>query len=114
MLPRLCCVTIVLASLLGCGTIHNLETERKPYGGVVRDCLCTVHGNWLFVGPEMPAPIGLIDIPFSLVGDTVTLPITLYSSLNERFMLEEQYQQYQERLRRSRIPKTPPQGQFEP
>ena len=114
MLLRTFCVMLILGSFLGCGTTANLHEERKPYGGVVRDCLCTVHGNWLFVGPEMPAPIGLIDIPFSLVGDTVTLPITLYSSLNERFMLEEQYQQYQERLRRSRIPKTAPQGQFEP
>jgi uncharacterized protein YceK len=114
MLPRLCCVMLVLASFLGCGTIDNLEEERKPYGGVVRDCLCTVHGNWLFVGPEMPAPMGLIDIPFSVVGDTVTLPITMYSSLNERFLLEEQYDRFQERLRRSRIPKTPPQGQYEP
>jgi uncharacterized protein YceK len=114
MLFRLYCVMFILASCLGCGTIHNLDEERKPYGGVVHDCLWTVHGNWLFVGPEVPAPLGLIDIPFSLVGDTVTLPITMYSSLNERFLFEKQYEQLQERLRRSRIPKTPPQGQYEP
>lgn len=71
---------LLLAALLllasGCGTVLNLGFGPKPYGGVRADCFMagecvdepqTVHF----------ALFWLADLPFSLLGDTLTLHHTL-------------------------------------
>jgi uncharacterized protein YceK len=104
---------VFLTLLSGCGTIHNLDGERRPYGGLALDVRAAMYGSW-FVGPDILAPMGIIDAPFSAVGDTVTLPITVYSSLNERFALDRWYEEKSEELQVRLIPKMPPKGQSEP
>ena len=72
---------ILLGSFLalicsGCGTIANQEGDRKPYGGVV-----SIYRVGTFKDPPHGPPIGpifLLDMPFSLVGDTLTLPFDAY------------------------------------
>lgn len=66
-------------SMSGCGTMANLEGKNlplidsggieqpKPFGGVGRDIRWISSGNVYFC----------IDIPFSLMGDIVTLPRVL-------------------------------------
>ena len=65
--------------LPGCGTVANLQGHKdawndvpeqvspKPFGGVERDSERISSGNYLFAA----------DIPFSLVGDVVSLPKVL-------------------------------------
>jgi uncharacterized protein YceK len=69
----------------GCGTMANLEgrelalidlphqEEAKPFGGVERDF------RWISSG----AVIFAADIPFSLVGDMVTLPKVIMAANEE-------------------------------
>ena len=76
-----------LSGLTGCGTLLNLgEKDSPPYGGVIMDSKIIAKG--VPMGPfaffpnfDVPGlwPLALIDLPFSLVGDTVTLPITAAS-----------------------------------
>jgi uncharacterized protein YceK len=78
-----------MASLLaGCTTIANIDGEKKVYGGmqlnVIGPYMLAMAANpfhdpddykrtdYLLVGSAL-----LIDLPFSLVGDTFTLPITI-------------------------------------
>jgi uncharacterized protein YceK len=78
------------AALSGCGTLMNLSPDppgmtraqdgptQQIYGGVRHDAL--VGGSLLLEGARMPPmiPLGtyllLVDLPLSLVGDTITLP----------------------------------------
>jgi uncharacterized protein YceK len=80
----------LVCALGGCGTIGNLADpgRTKPFGGVIRDREAS---GWLIdevseaskksaaekAGLVLAAPIVTIDLPLSLVADTVTLPITL-------------------------------------
>ena len=72
-----------IATLTGCGTMANMQgkklpalsqvqvEEPRPFGGVGRDI------RWI---SSLPVPANLMfvaDLPFSLVGDVVTLPTTL-------------------------------------
>jgi uncharacterized protein YceK len=86
-------VAVAAVSLSGCGTVCNLargfdhpDTDPKVYGGVAMDMefLSKVANS----GPaetevENPRTIGAIlafgciDPVFSLIGDTVTLPVTI-------------------------------------
>jgi uncharacterized protein YceK len=84
----------LVCALGGCGTIGNLTdpSKTKPFGGVLRDSEAS---GWLMNqfsdAPKKPAaetaglvlavPIISIDLPLSLVADTVTLPITIPVSL---------------------------------
>ena len=68
----------------GCGTIENLHTDSVPFGGTKYDIDYVMHGSG-----KMPVedalvfrPIAAIDTPVSLVGDLVTLPVTLDTRWN--------------------------------
>ncbi len=76
-----CLAAVLVVSVSGCATAINMQQAamRKPYGGV-NMCLddffggseagdCVLQRYW---------PIWLLDKPFSLFGDTVTLPYTLW------------------------------------
>jgi uncharacterized protein YceK len=94
---------VALAALCasGCGTILNLASgDPQIYGGPQADVMFALTpGNW---GSETPPassrdgnPIGegiagafpfllvLADFPLSLVGDTFTLPLTIYMRQNK-------------------------------
>jgi uncharacterized protein YceK len=71
-------------ALSGCGTVYNLaEGEPEVYGGALKDAQ-------LFIAPAARekevagrgAPLlpilALGDLPLSLVGDTLTLPLAVY------------------------------------
>ncbi len=79
----LCATTLV--STTGCGTIMNLSTNKKIYGGIQNDlgiaAQCTVKQviepeNFLDDGLR-PTLMSLIDLPLSAVADTATLPVTV-------------------------------------
>ncbi|HEY7312286.1 MAG TPA: YceK/YidQ family lipoprotein [Gemmataceae bacterium] len=81
---------VLACALGGCGTIGNLTdpSRTKPFGGVMRDGEAS---SWLMnefseaskkptvekAGLVLAAPIVTVDLPLSLVADTVTLPITI-------------------------------------
>ena len=87
------CCLLVAPLLGGCGTAVNLANERSPYGGVATDLGCSWGGllsltPFVEPDPHYPAGFGFFlglaafaDTPFSLVGDTVTLPIILKAAL---------------------------------
>jgi uncharacterized protein YceK len=66
----------------GCGTITNLKTgEPDFYGGVQKDI------QWLATPSRQPEGIGIanlgfltlfVDLPMSIIGDTLTMPIAIY------------------------------------
>jgi uncharacterized protein YceK len=80
----------LVCALGGCGTIGNLAdpSRTKPFGGVIRDCEAS---GWLMnevseapkkpaaetAGLALAAPLVTVDLPLSLVADTVTLPIAI-------------------------------------
>lgn len=75
---------IVLTAALcaaGCATAKNIQNAglREPYGGVRMKCYDFFGGgqNGGFAAAAF-WPIWLVDKPFSFVGDTVTLPYTLW------------------------------------
>jgi uncharacterized protein YceK len=101
-------VVAALASVCGgCGTLINQSNEpghafysdqlptQMPYGGVVRDLSAPPAGVWQAVTAE-PDPgvlaksqmiaasvfVPPLDLPFSLVGDTLLLPFDLYHTLS--------------------------------
>lgn len=82
MTKRLAAFSLGLAILLGgCGTIGDLAANQRIYGGVWTDCnlidepyLPATHP------PEYSFPLvilGLLDLPFSAILDTLVLPITI-------------------------------------
>ena len=89
--PALCLTALLGLGLGGCGTIQNLAAElhpnplagalvpSTPYGGVNKD-LEYAAGSALGGGPfGVPlAAVSLLDVPFSAVGDTLTLPFVFY------------------------------------
>ena len=79
----------------GCGTVANLVRsgdEQRVFGGVrldmeaVQECAGEVGKAG---GPENPADtvvgatFSVLDIPLSLVGDTLTLPLTFLAELRQ-------------------------------
>lgn len=87
------CLTTV-----GCGTLMNiigagtpptdgsvLEPQRKIYGGVFKDTeligdalYATILGGPIYGPPNLMLGVaGAVDLPFSFVGDTLTLPVTV-------------------------------------
>ncbi len=88
---------LVAVALIGCGTIANVSGGRwrtsKIYGGVLRDVKSTE--DWIAdysaepktsimrdVGVGVGVGLIAIDLPLSVVGDTLTLPITIPVALN--------------------------------
>jgi hypothetical protein len=85
-------LAIALGSLNGCGTTCNLaggfthpETEPRVYGGVQRDLEfvddMVQKGKPIGSDPKavvVLVPFALAEAILSLVGDTLTLPITIY------------------------------------
>jgi len=101
---QLACVAIVLAS--GCGTLDNVsvryplppptvsEPPNRIYGGVTADA--KEFWGLAKLGPvpilDPWAPVyavqlfgSLIDIPFSAVGDTFTLPVTIPATIKRGY-----------------------------
>src|SRR5690348_14386606 len=85
-IPAAGVVVWALAALSGCGTIKNLSPNPLPlpindhpqsvYGGVRLDAKAAQ--ALTSGGPDPLALILTLDLPFSLVGDTLTLPYILY------------------------------------
>ena len=76
-------VALLLCTSSGCGTMTNLTgadalvlgpPPNRPFGGVDRD----VKG--ISAGTVVTSAIQAIDLPFSLIGDIITLPWTIYQS----------------------------------
>jgi uncharacterized protein YceK len=81
-------ILAILPTLLlcGCGTCMNFNTEPTPYGGVRLDA-----GFISNLGPNQTKAldgdsqgwavflgvIGIVDLPFSAVADTLVLPVTV-------------------------------------
>jgi uncharacterized protein YceK len=83
---RLLPITLVamLIPSTGCGTVLNLSNDASPYGGVVLETKLVAEG--VMAGPAAWTcditevsfwPLALVDLPASLVGDTLTLPFSL-------------------------------------
>lgn len=99
---------LVIVPLMGCGTIANFSSgtdlfvvsqagtepeTRIVYGGVNMDMGLIAMG--LFVAPQSDkwnefgtyaacGLFGLVDFPLSLLGDTVTLPLTMFAKRGEQ------------------------------
>ena len=97
MKTRLVCIGFVLTMLCGCGTFKNTVgiTERAPrkvFGGVRSDAhtvadLLTWEDDETAAGGIARAlfvPFFLIDLPFSAIGDTLTLGQTIPASRQRR------------------------------
>jgi uncharacterized protein YceK len=82
-------------SMAGCGSISNLSegpgmheknVRTMPYGGVVIDAQVLVEpctdSNITFFSGVVAVLFGLIDLPFSIVVDTLTLPYTIPKALS--------------------------------
>ena len=71
-------LTVLLA---GCGSIADIATDRKIYGGIQKD-VALIEEPYLpkTSPPEYFFPlilIGILDVPLSFVLDTVLLPVTI-------------------------------------
>jgi uncharacterized protein YceK len=99
---QLACVGAVLASASACGTLDNVrvryplpppavsEPPNQIYGGVTADAKefwgLAKLGPLSIVDPWFPVYVAqlfgsFIDIPFSAVGDTLTLPVTISATI---------------------------------
>jgi len=74
----------MLCALSGCGTMENLSGSGGPYGGVRDDasiiagCLSPGENATSNRAADLAvATLLLIDLPLSVIGDTVTLPLSL-------------------------------------
>jgi uncharacterized protein YceK len=74
-----------LLALSGCGT---LISDSSPYSGVCLDTKIVAQGIPRGLGAwtcdiDVPSfwPLAVLDLPFSLVGDTLLLPFTLTAKL---------------------------------
>jgi uncharacterized protein YceK len=92
------CLAVVLSGILGgCGTSLNLDGDSRIYGGIQLDAqhcsegLAKAAGNTRQQEPDQ-TPLwhlaqsagALVDLPLSLVMDTLTLPITIATTMEER------------------------------
>lgn len=89
-------LTLVILILSGCGTIANFGgkgwANTRIYGGVLTDVKSAE--NWIDARPisnesELQRDVGtvvgtgliVLDVPFSAIGDTLTLPITIPAAI---------------------------------
>ena len=82
---------LLVSALCGCGTVLNLQGESQVYGGARNDARagagCLAQGLGLTraeehdkFSPQVNLAIGacaLVDLPFSALADTLTLPVTI-------------------------------------
>ena len=78
----------MVCSVWGCATAWNIQNERRIYGGVRRESSAV---PYLLKDSEPAKPEdgfstvlsmwALADLPFSAVGDTLTLPLTVAATL---------------------------------
>ena len=77
---------VLIATLAGgCATALNLqeESQRKPYGGFTMSVADFFGGgDYGEASSILYWPMWLLDKPFSLFADTVTLPYTLWTLTN--------------------------------
>ncbi len=92
-----CLATVVLCALGGCGTSLNLDGDSRVYGGVAQDLQEARERMAAATSPTWPGTPGaypgwnaavgalaLADLPLSLIGDTLTLPFTIPTALEEK------------------------------
>ena len=75
------CILLAASCIAGCGTIktlvaHPRETDYRHsvFGGVREDTACIRHARRGPAGALILIPV--VDLPFSLVADTIVLPYT--------------------------------------
>jgi uncharacterized protein YceK len=74
-------VAFVVVAPVGCGTVKNFRDsgKREPFGGV-RDNLENIEYNadrsHIRMCPRWTIAVCAVDLPFSFVGDIITLPWT--------------------------------------
>lgn len=79
---KTCLFALALTVLLaGCGSIADISTDQKIYGGIQKD-VGLIEDPYLpkTSPPEYFFPLvilGILDIPLSFVLDTVLLPVTI-------------------------------------
>jgi len=72
MLREFLASALLASTLCGCGTMNNMtKGDRDVYGGVRQDAQNVNNGK----------TAALIDVPFSAVGDTLTLPFTAVKAM---------------------------------
>jgi uncharacterized protein YceK len=79
----------------GCSTVSNLSDERVPYGGVQKDAKygvdqweawCHPSGHCIQPATNLMLAVYIlgIDLPLCIVGDTLTLPLTIPTALKQK------------------------------
>ncbi len=89
-----CLAAAAAVGLGGCGTSLNLDGESRVYGGVVQDFQIAKDRLAQAANSSRPGTPGsspawnltvsalaLVDLPLSLLGDTLTLPFTIPTEL---------------------------------
>ena len=74
---------ILLLALWGCGTIQDVATERRIYGGVRRDLELRSFPRSGVIGNDPTFLLLIVDLPLCAVADTLLLPLTLPSGGKE-------------------------------
>ncbi|HGO5814605.1 TPA: YceK/YidQ family lipoprotein [Mannheimia haemolytica] len=80
-LTKLAVALLLTSSLSGCGTLLSLGVgDCSPYSGVRANADLMSEP-----GPDGPAltALGIVDMPFSLVADTVLLPVTAVCAISD-------------------------------
>ncbi len=93
---RILFAMMVLLAGSGCGTFTTLKLAQENgkvepiYGGVRTDINCIVGvkpkpcpGEWALVD-WIAKPCSIVDLPLSLVADTLTLPYAIFWTINHR------------------------------
>jgi uncharacterized protein YceK len=105
MLRKLAAIFALASVLTGCGTLANLPNEtlvgvvdfmphEQIYGGVQRDAEVAQERLKNVVSPKgdngrveslvAAGYLAMIDLPLSVIGDTLTLPITIPATMKEK------------------------------
>jgi uncharacterized protein YceK len=100
---------LVLLASIGCGTLYNLDfntcccggrpDSNRIYGGVEAELAFAVRNLREITTPDTPistqifgvtfvSVLTILDLPLSIVGDTVTLPLTIAAQIG-RYMQSE-------------------------
>ena len=100
---------LVLLASIGCGTLYNLDfntcccggrpDSNRIYGGVEAELAFAVRNLREITTPDTPistqifgvtfvSVLTILDLPLSIVGDTVTLPLTVAVQIQNRARTE--------------------------
>ncbi len=98
-------VCFILSLLGGCSSIFNSfgdkETGSRVYIGVRKDIKCIVSGGHSHLS-GIDKVMAVIDLPFSLVADTILLPYTIFTITEDHIVtLKEEQNKYCEILYRN-------------